>query len=190
MLGRPWPHPPLPQERNLLNAPSMDAAGRLQPPTSERSTSGRTQGSGRTTAPSPAADVPSPVPQTTKTTWGYTRVRMNLWLFRSDVFAALASEPEPRRRLSSQVRSRTCAQCLAARSASQNTPAFTSTTWSTRPASPITATTVGKPTSRSQPSPCTNAPPTTTPSPSRRSRRPTSNPPPVRAWWRAMLSVI
>lgn len=99
--------------------------------------------------------------------------------------------------LSPQVRSRMCAQCLAARSASQNTPASTSTTWSTRLANPITATTVGRPISRSQPSPCTNAPPTTTQSPSKRSRRPTSNPPPVSAgvmvtwaWWRAMLSVI
>lgn len=78
-----------------------------------------------------------------------------------------------------QVRNRTCAQCLAARSASQNTPAFTNTMWSTRLANRTTATTVGKPTSRSRRSPCTNAQPTTTRSPSRRSKRPTLNPPQV-----------
>lgn len=66
--------PPLRQERNLLNAQSKVAAGLLQPPTSEKSTSGHTPGSDRTTAPSRAADDPSPAPQTTKTTWGYTRV--------------------------------------------------------------------------------------------------------------------
>lgn len=75
-----------------------------------------------------------------------------------------------------QEKNHMCAQCLAVRSASQNTPAFTNTMWSTHPANLTTVTTVGKPTSRSQRSPCTNAQPTTTRSPSRRSRRPTLNP--------------
>lgn len=84
--------PPLLQERNLLNAPSKVAAGRSQPPTSEKSTSGHTPGSDRTTAPSRAADVPSPAPQTTKTTWGYTQVcplqPESLTLFSSHRFVA------------------------------------------------------------------------------------------------------
>lgn len=97
------------------------------------------------------------------------------------LFCCLHIRAEARRPVSPQVRNRTCAQCLAARSASQNTPACTNTTWSTRLASRTTATTVGRPTSRSPRSPCTNAQPTTTRSPSRRSRRPTSNPPQVSA---------
>lgn len=64
----------LPQERNLLNVRSKAAAGRSQPPTSEKSTFGHTPASDRTTAPSRAADAPSPAPQTTRTTWEYTRV--------------------------------------------------------------------------------------------------------------------
>lgn len=105
-------------------------------------------------------------------------------------FLLLRIRTQLRRHMSPQVRNRTCAQCLAARSASRNTPAFTNTTWCTRLANRTTATTVGKPTSRSPRSPCTNAQPTTTRSPSRRSRRPTSSPPQVsavatRTWTRA-----
>lgn len=179
------------QGKNLLSARLKVAAGHLQPPTSGKSTSGHTLGSGRTTAPSPAADVPSPAPQTTKTTWGFTQVsecssfqtctldlngdilfNTSAGQYCISLRIAVTVETPP----SPQVRNRTCAQCLAARNASQNTPAFTNTTWSTHLANHITATTVGKPTSRSRHLPCTNARPTTTRSPSRRSRRPTSNP--------------
>lgn len=75
-----------------------------------------------------------------------------------------------------QERNLMSAPCRAVKSASRNTRAFTNTTWFTRPANRTTATTVGRPTSRSPLSPCTNAQRTTTRSPSRRSRRPTLNP--------------
>lgn len=80
----------------------------------------------------------------------------------------------------SQERNHMCVQCLGAKSASRNTPAFTNTTSFTRPANLTTAIIVGKPTSRSPHLPCTNAQHTTTQSPSRRSRRPTLNPQQVR----------
>lgn len=103
--------------------------------------------------------------------------RPSLWLWASGqrcISAPAVLTPEPSR--PPQVRNRTCARCRAARSASQNTPAFTNTTWSTRLANRTTATTVGRPTSRSRRWPCTSARPTTTRSPSRRSRRPISSP--------------
>lgn len=115
-------------------------------------------------------------------THGSVLCSLNLWLSLDQTVLSLRIRTEARRHISPQVRNRTCAQCLAARSASQNTPAFTNTTWSTRLANPTTAITVGKPTSRSPRSPCTNAQPTMTRSPSRRSRRPTSSPPQVSVW--------
>lgn len=68
-----------------------------------------------------------------------------------------------------------CAQCLGVKSVSQSTPAFINTMLSIRLANLTTATTVGKPTNRSQRSPCTNVRHITTQSPSKRSRRLTLN---------------
>lgn len=169
------------QERSLLNARSKVVAGRSPPPTSARFTSGRTPASGHTTAPSPAAGARSPAPPTTRTTCGYTRVSLANPPRLDTKMERKSLSPYQPSCVSLQVRSRTCAPSLAARSASRNTRASTNTTWSTRRASRTTATTAAKPTSRSPRWPCTNAPPTTTRSPSKRSRRPTSSPLPVSA---------
>lgn len=74
MFDKPWHHVSRLQERSLLNVQSRAAAGRLPPPTSAKFTSEHTPGSGRTTAPSLAVGGRSPVPPTTRTIWGYTRV--------------------------------------------------------------------------------------------------------------------